>query len=182
MERYDLSVLVLTYLIYLVYIGLMIDTARHYLPVKKILSILKAMSYIKLNVLHWHVIDAQSFPYVVPSVPELSQKGSYAPKLIYTPEDVSLIVKTGRSYGIRVIPEFDVPGHAASWGKAFPEVTAKCPSFYDDMNQIPLDPTKEKTYQLLEAIISSAGKSYIDEYIHLGGDELVMDVSNYYHD
>lgn len=54
--------------------GLMIDTARHFLPTRIIVEILDAMMYTKFNVLHWHMVDDQSFPYVSVAFPELSEK------------------------------------------------------------------------------------------------------------
>ncbi len=56
--------------------GLMIDTARHFLPVDTIKHAIDGMLYNKLNVLHWHIVDEDSFPMFVPTVPELSQSGS----------------------------------------------------------------------------------------------------------
>jgi hexosaminidase len=152
----------------------MIDTARHYIPVNKILQIIKAMSSIKLNVLHWHIVDAQSFPLVVPDAPELAKKGAFAPRAVYTTDDIDMIVKTAKLNGIRVIHEYDTPGHAAAWGFGYPEITAKCPSYSKNINNIPLDPTNEKTYQILDAVISTASAHVPDKYMHFGGDELVM--------
>lgn len=49
--------------------GLMIDTARYYLDITAIKKIIDAMLYMKLNVLHWHIVDEESFPMQVPTVP-----------------------------------------------------------------------------------------------------------------
>jgi hexosaminidase len=48
--------------------GLLIDTARHFLPVASIKSLIDSMPMNKLNVLHWHVVDAESFPLNVRSI------------------------------------------------------------------------------------------------------------------
>jgi hexosaminidase len=71
--------------------GIMIDSARHFLPVETILSVLDAMSYAKLNVLHWHLTDAESFPIFLPKEPSLS-RGAFNPSSVYQPSDVALVV------------------------------------------------------------------------------------------
>ncbi|KAH9767865.1 Beta-hexosaminidase 1 [Citrus sinensis] len=95
--------------------GLLIDTSRHYLPVDVIEQIIESMSYAKLNVLHWHIIDEQSFPLEVPTYPNL-WKGAYSKWERYTVEDAHEIVSPK---GINVMAEVDVPGHAESWEETF---------------------------------------------------------------
>lgn len=53
--------------------GLLIDTARNYLPIEAIKKQIDAMAACKMNVLHWHATDSQSFPLYLPRVPELSR-------------------------------------------------------------------------------------------------------------
>ncbi|KAL9655055.1 hypothetical protein ABK040_008838 [Willaertia magna] len=154
--------------------GFLVDTARHYYSVKAILQIIDALSYVKFNVLHWHLVDAQSFPLVVPQYPNLSGKGSYRKQAIYTPQDIQTVVEYARKRGMRVIPEIDVPGHAASWGFGYPEITANCPRYAANINNIPLNVASEKTYQVLAGIIAQLNATFPDQYQHIGGDEVVL--------
>eukprot|EP00041_Stephanoeca_diplocostata_P027540 m.759437 g.759437 ORF g.759437 m.759437 type:complete len:411 (+) comp23196_c1_seq6:107-1339(+) len=102
--------------------AIMIDTARHFLPVTHILKVLDAMSYAHFSVLHWHITDAQSFPLVLSSLPNLT-RGAYTAQDVYTTADVHAIVTHAFDRGIRVIPEIDQPGHAASWEAGYPGLT-----------------------------------------------------------
>ena len=92
----------------------MIDSARHYLPVRAIKRIIDSMAWIKLNVLHWHLVDDESFPIQVPSVPEL-WKGSFTVEERYSHWDIEEVVAYAKERGILVVPEFDIPGHGRSW-------------------------------------------------------------------
>ena len=94
------------------YRGLMIDTARHYLPLDLIQTNLNAMAANKLNVLHWHMTDSESWPYQSARFPELSQAGAYCPECTYNASQIETVVKEAALLGIRVIVEIDLAGHA----------------------------------------------------------------------
>lgn len=101
--------------------GVMLDTSRHWLPVDDILRTIDGLAYSKLNKLHVHVTDSQSWPLVIPSIPELSEKGAYSQHQVYTPEDIEGIQKYGLYRGVEVYFEIDMPGHIGVVGEAFPE-------------------------------------------------------------
>ena len=155
--------------------GLLVDTARHFLDVPTLKRAIDGLSFAKLNVLHWHTVDAQSFPIVSSSFPRLSQ-GAYAPAATFSHADVSDVVQYAKARGVRVVAEFDIPGHAASWGVGYPNLTAVCPSsLAGNINNVPLDPTQPFTYQVLAGLFGEMTQQglFTDQYLHVGGDELV---------
>lgn len=106
------------------YRGIMIDSARHYLGVAAIKRLLQAMPLSKLNILHWHLVDDESFPIKLGSHPELSDNSRYGSKQIYTPDDVKALIKVAELNAVKIIPEIDTPAHVRSWGLA-PDWKAK---------------------------------------------------------
>ncbi|XP_044508140.1 beta-hexosaminidase 3-like [Mangifera indica] len=145
--------------------GLLIDTSRHYQPVSVIKSVIDSMAYSKLNVLHWHIVDTQSFPLEIPSYPKLWD-GAYSDSERYTMTDAAEIVSYARKRGINVLAEIDVPGHASSWGVGYPSLW---PS--NDCQQ-PLDISNEFTFKVIDGILSDFRKVFKFKFVHLGGDEV----------
>jgi len=155
--------------------GLMIDTARHYQPLASIRRVIDSLPFAKINVLHWHMVDTQSFPFQSKTHPKL-WVGSY-PNQRYTQSDIAAVVEYARLRGVRVIVEFDMPGHAQSWCAGYPEI---CPS---PTCTTPLNVANNYTFDLIEQLLgectggkaSAPGTSsglFPDEFIHLGGDEV----------
>ncbi|KAJ1724727.1 Glucosamine-6-phosphate isomerase (Glucosamine-6-phosphate deaminase) (GNPDA) (GlcN6P deaminase) [Coemansia erecta] len=164
--------------------GILLDTARNYFSVVSIKRVLDAMSYNKLNVLHWHIVDAQSWPVESKVYPELQEKGAYSPDMQYSYDDVDCIVKYAKERAIRVIPEFDVPGHTFIVGKAFPELVScmnKQP-YWDKYAAEPpsgqLNIAKPETIEFAEKIFAEYTKLFPDAVFHLGGDEVNRDCWN----
>lgn len=161
------------------YRGLMLDTARHFIPVPTLLQNLDAMSYNKFNVFHWHIVDDQSFPYQSIRFPGLSEKGAYSPAHVYSQSDIKTVLEYARLRGIRVIVEFDTPGHTQSWGKYDRNLLTPCwhngrkgvaeylkHGEYEIMN-----PMLNSTFTFLEELFSEVSTVFPDEYIHIGMDE-----------
>ncbi|KAG0322105.1 hypothetical protein BGZ99_003526 [Dissophora globulifera] len=159
--------------------GILLDTSRNYFPVKDIIRTLEAMSVVKMNVFHWHVLDQQSYPLVSKTFPELSAKGAERPDLVYTHEDVAAIIQYGEERGIRVLPEFDAPGHTASWGRAFPNITVcvdKQPhaQYAAEPPAGQLDPLEPFTYTVLDGLVKEWAAQFPDSQVHMGGDEVSL--------
>merc|ERR1712087_158277 len=154
--------------------GLLIDTSRHYQSVRSIERVLESMAIAKLNVLHWHIVDTQSFPFTSRAYPKL-QNGAFDAYQRFSLNDVADIVAFAQQRGIRVVPEFDIPGHTMSWCVGYPEICPdpKCNS-PDGENDSPdgiLNPANNFTYELIEGLLNEAGDVFTDEYVHIGGDE-----------
>ncbi|KAK7050523.1 beta-hexosaminidase [Favolaschia claudopus] len=159
------------------YRGFMLDTARNYFPVSDIKRTLDAMSWVKINTLHWHVVDSQSFPLVVPGYTVLSEKGAYNAESVYTPKDVKDIVSYAAARGIDVIPEIDTPGHTSVISKAFPEHIA-CPeakpwaSFANEPPAGQLRLASEETSKFTAGLLKAAAGLFQSKFFSTGGDEI----------
>jgi len=125
-------------------------------------------------VLHWHAVDAQSFPIESETYPLLAEAGCWGPGAVYSHADLQQVVQYALYRGVRVVVEFDMPGHAASWGRAYPNITVYCQDYESNVNNIPLDPTQPFTYQLVQNFLLEMATLFPDAYVHLGGDEVVM--------
>ena len=153
--------------------GLMIDVGRHFEPVSVIERTLDGMAVVKLNVFHWHLSDDQGFRAQSRRFPKLTGAGSGG--LFYTQEEMREVVAYARARGIRVVPEFDMPGHTVSWQLGYPELGSSAPpdtlptrfGIHDEA----LDPTRESTYKFLDALVGEMAQIFPDAYMHIGGDE-----------
>ena len=154
--------------------GLMMDVARHFMPIDVVKRNIDAMALVKLNVFHWHLSDDQGFRVETKTLPELYKKASDG--LYYTQTEVKDIVKYASDRGIRVVPEFDVPGHGSAFLTAFPELGSKKDmeysiERYSGIFDPTLDPTNEKTYEFLDTLFKEVAPLFNDVYFHIGGDE-----------
>jgi hexosaminidase len=153
--------------------GLLFDSSRHFQPLEVIKRNLDGMAAVKLNVFHWHLTDDQGFRIESKKYPKLTGLGSDG--LFYTQDQAREIIAYAAERGIRVVPEFDLPGHATSWAVGYPELASapgpyrieRQPGIFDPT----LDPTREEVYQFLDAFFGEMAALFPDEYMHIGGDE-----------
>ena len=153
--------------------GLMMDIARHFHPMEVVKRNLDAMAAVKLNVFHWHLTEDQGFRIESKKFPKLHQQGSDGN--FYTQEQAREVIEYARQRGIRVVPEFDLPGHATAWLVGHPEL-GSAPGPYTierrpGIFEPTLDPTREEVYKFLETFFGEMAALFPDAYMHIGGDE-----------
>jgi len=154
--------------------GLMIDVGRHFMPLDVLKRNLDGMAAVKLNVFHWHLSENQGFRVESKKFPKLQQMGSDG--LYYTQDEVRELIAYARDRGIRVVPEFDMPGHTTAWFVGYPEL-ASGPGPYQierkwGIFDPAMDPTQERTYKFLDAFVGEMAQLFPDQYFHIGGDEV----------
>ncbi|CAF1358980.1 unnamed protein product [Adineta ricciae] len=137
------------------------------------------MSWNKMNVFHWHFLDATSFPYASQAYPQLANKGAYSSAHQYTNDDIRNLVQYAKERGVRVIPELEAPGHSTSWAYGIPEIVScvnKVP--YTGFTVQPpsgqLNIANNKTKEVVNTIIDELSELFPDSWFHASGDEVIM--------
>jgi hexosaminidase len=154
--------------------GLMLDVSRHWMPVEVVERNLDAMAAVKLNVFHWHLSDDQGVRVEsqrFPRLQELASDGNF-----YTQAQIRQVIDYARDRGIRVIPEFDMPGHASALLTAYPELASAPGPYHIERKwgifQPTMDPTSPGVYAFLESFLDEMTALFPDPYFHIGGDEV----------
>ncbi len=154
--------------------GVLLDVSRHWEPPAVITRTLDGMAAVKLNVLHWHLSDDQGFRVTSRAFPLLHQMGSDGD--YYTQDQIREIVAYAADRGIRVVPEFDMPGHTTAWFVGYPAL-ASAPGPYQierrwGVHKPTMDPTRETTWSFLADFLAEMVPLFPDRYWHVGGDEV----------
>jgi hexosaminidase len=171
------------------YRGLMMDLSRHYYTVQSIQHTIEAMVANKLNVLHLHLTDDQSFPVESIKYPELAEKGAFQRKTstgsklyTYSKNDIVTLSTFASDRGVLLLPEFDMPAHSSSWGASHPEIMVtggnNNGSYEGGCSQHlfqhgdTLNPIKNDTYELIDGLLGEMAEIFPPPFLHLGGDEV----------
>ncbi|OGD23881.1 MAG: hypothetical protein A2Y70_05980 [Candidatus Aminicenantes bacterium RBG_13_64_14] len=154
--------------------GLLIDVGRHFQPVDVIKRNLDAMAAVKMNVFHWHLTEDQGFRVESKVFPKLHQRGSDG--MFYTQAQIRDVIEYAADRGIRVMPEFDIPGHSTSWFVAYPEFSS-APGTYGIERKFGVfgpafNPADERIYPFFDAFLKEMSALFPDPYLHIGGDEV----------
>ncbi|XP_063221570.1 probable beta-hexosaminidase fdl isoform X2 [Bacillus rossius redtenbacheri] len=165
--------------------GLLVDSARNFLPVESLRRTVDAMAASKLNTLHWHLTDSQSFPLDAPREPRMARHGAYSARQTYSARDVAELVEHARARGVRVLAELDAPAHAGlgwQWGPAAGLgslavcVDGDGASWKERCGEPPcgqLNPTNNHTYRVLGQLYADLVElTHPTDEFHMGGDEV----------
>lgn len=160
--------------------GLNLDVSRHYFKPSDIKRTIDALAYNKMNRFHLHVTDSQSWPLVIPALPELSAKGAYRPDQIYSPAAFNDIQKYASLRGVELITEIDMPGHTSSIAHSHPELIAafnKQPN-WDTYAAEPPSGTLKLNSPAVDSFLETLLNDLLprvlpySSYFHTGGDEV----------
>jgi hexosaminidase len=162
--------------------GIMLDTGRNFISTKKIYEQIDGMALSKLNVLHWHLDDSQSWPIQLNSYPQMT-KDAYSPREIFTASDIKGVIAYAKARGVRVIPEVDMPGHSSSgWKQVDPDIVACENSWWSndvwplhtavEPNPGQLEILNPKTYEVVGKVYNELSSIFTDNMFHVGGDEI----------
>jgi hexosaminidase len=152
--------------------GLLIDVGRHFIPLDVLKRNLDGMAAVKMNVLHWHLYDNEGFRIESKRFPKLQEAGSDG--LYYSQGEIREFVAYARDRGIRVVPEFEMPGHSRSLFAGYPALASGPGPFTIEPGgaDAVMDPTREETYKFIDKFIDEMAKLFPDDYFHIGGDEV----------
>ncbi len=156
--------------------GFMLDESRHFFGKEFVKNMLDIMAELKLNVFHWHLTDDPGWRIEIKAFPELTEVGAIgnytdpaAPARYYTQEEIREIVDYAAERHITIVPEIDMPGHAAASNRAYPQFCGGGTKEHPDFT---FNPGKEGTYSYLTAILREVVDLFPGQYIHIGGDEV----------
>lgn len=169
--------------------GILIDSGRNFISVKKIYEQIDGLALSKLNVLHWHIVDSQSWPLQIQAYPQMTQD-AYSSKETYSHDDVRSIITYAKARGVRVVPEIDMPGHASSgWTAVDPGIVTCANAWWsnDDWalhtavepNPGQLDVLNNKTYEVIANVYNELSELFSDNVFHIGGDEVHSNCFNF---
>jgi hexosaminidase len=172
--------------------GILLDSARHFQSPEFVRSLIDWMAANKLNVLHWHLVDDQGWRVEIRKYPRLTDVSAWrvpataagAPALprvggYYTQAEVRRIVAYAAKRNVTIVPEIEMPGHALSAIRAYPQLGMGVPvppGTESDWGVFPwLYNVDDPTFDFLEDVLDEVMALFPSRYIHVGGDEAVKD-------
>jgi hypothetical protein len=141
--------------------GFMHDSGRNFLEVEHVKRLIDVMARAKMNLFHWHLTEYYAWRLESKKYPELQKDSAFYLRYIgkyYTQEQFKDVVNYAYERGITVVPEFDVPGHALAFRRAFGFKTMR------DEGVV------EKLCDLIDELCSLVPRDRMP-FVHLGSDE-----------
>lgn len=171
--------------------GILLDSCRHFQSPAFIKAFIDTMAQHKLNVFHWHLSDDQGWRLEIKKYPRLTQVGAWRHPAgaeretvyggFYTQDQVRQIVAYAAARNVTIVPEIEMPGHAAAAIAAYPELgsAAAPPAVPSDWGVLPyLYAPEDKTFAFLENVLTEVMDLFPSRYIHIGGDEAIKNQWN----
>ena len=173
--------------------GMHLDVGRHFFKVKNIKQFIDQLAVHKMNMLHWHLTEDQGWRIEIKKYPKLTSVGAFRKATppygsrwkqddtpyggFYTQEEIKDIVAYAKARHVTIMPEIEVPGHAAAAIAAYPEFgNTDVPNYkpevktYWGVHPYTFAP-KEETFAFLEDVFTEVCELFDSKYIHIGGDE-----------
>jgi hexosaminidase len=154
--------------------GLSLDVSRHFISMPVLKRNVDALAAVKMNVLHLHLSDDQGFRLESREFPKLQDLGSDG--MYYSQAEMRELIAYARDRGIRIVPEFDMPGHSTAWFVGYPELSSGPGPYQIERRwgifDPAMDPTRDSTYKVLDKFIAEMTNIFPDRYFHIGGDEV----------
>lgn len=166
--------------------GINLDVSRNFIPVVDIKRQIDAAAYSKMNRLHLHATDSQSWPLEIPSLPNLARKGAYRPDLVYTAADFAELQRYASIQGVQLITEIDMPGHTSSIWYSAPDLISAF-NQQPDWNNYAAEPpsgTLKLNSTAVEKFLDTLFEDLMPRvapytsYFHTGGDEVNQNAYN----
>ena len=157
--------------------GMMLDPARHFIPINDIKNFIDIMSFYKFNKLHLHLSDDEGWRVEIKGLPELNSKepGSsrvYGEKRgLYTQEELISLVDYAAAREVEIIPEIDIPDHNHYIAAIYPEMRCGSPS----SKNVQLCASNDKVLDFMNIVISEFANIFPSTNFHLGGDEVSIE-------
>jgi len=170
--------------------GLLIDSSRTFEPMSYLKRCIDMLALYKMNVFHWHLTDDQGWRMEVSSLPRLTSVGSRFDERYnefggyYTQAEIRDFVAYAAARHVTVVPEIEMPGHAAAALAAYPELSCagEAPVIFPfqaalvpGLQPFNFCPGNEQTFRVLGSVLGELVKLFPSRYVHIGGDEVVKD-------
>ena len=161
--------------------GLLVDSGRRFAPVPLLENIIDTMAAVKLNVLHLHVTDFCRFGVQSLKFPNLTAGLASGPDAgFYSQAEIKALIAYGGDRGVRIVPEFEMPGHALGYlpvaSEGGLEFCSKCaygPTGNGTHNTCRPSQLRGSagTARVLKAVLGEMAELFTDEVLHIGADE-----------